>query len=172
MTLSVQVDGSSEDQPAAFRRPGELPAADLNPERRPLCVQSGRCVRRFKVRSSPDRMPRHRRGARSAEASMASAGGSPRPTPPSCFAPQARRQSEVSRVAAPLASHPQLIRAAGSARRPTWSAEAGTGAAQAAPVHLPPPPVLGVPFPSTLTLGRWSVRRSLARAASSRRRCA
>ena len=75
MTSPDQVDGSPDDQTAAFR-PGELPAADLNPERRPLCVQSGRCVRRFKVRSSPDRMPRHRRGARSAEASMASAGGS------------------------------------------------------------------------------------------------
>ena len=48
---------------------------------------------------------------------------------------------------------------------------AGTGGSGRA--RAPPsPPIPGVPFPSTLTLGRWSVRRSLARAASSRRRCA
>ena len=33
-TRSDRVDGSSDDQPAAFRRPGEPPSADLNPERR------------------------------------------------------------------------------------------------------------------------------------------
>ena len=39
--LTGRVDGSSDDQPAAFCRPREPPSADLNPENVDLlCVQS------------------------------------------------------------------------------------------------------------------------------------